>query len=249
MSISKLMGIIFFISILGSAGSIFFLIYKSIKKQPKKTALISVVSCVVSVILFGILMTTTMSPEERAALADRQAQKQAIESAEKEAAEKAAIEKIAKEKEELTETTKHSNTIQDTNTTPEQQIEQICKDIVKDNFIEIDITNNVTIPDGKTVFLKVKAIDGITNETARTGTLWQSRDIIKALYTSGLPIGDCKIVSSSTLVDKYGKKSEGVVMRCALDAKTAEKINWENADTLKWEKVLNEYWAHPSYKK
>lgn len=244
MSISKLMGIIFFISILGSAGSIFFLIYKSIKKQPKRTALISIVSCVVSVILFGILMTTTMSPEERAALADRQAQKQAIESAKKEASEKAAI-----EKEESTETATPSNAVQDTNLTPEQTIEKICKDIVNDNFIEIDITNNVTIPDGKTVFLKVKAKDSLTNEMARTGTLWQSRDIIKALYTSGLPIGDCKIVSSSTLVDKYGKKSEGVVMRCALDAKTAEKINWENADTLEWEKVLNEYWAHPSYKK
>lgn len=150
---------------------------------------------------------------------------------------------------QTTKTATSANTVQDTNLTPEQKIEKICKDIAKDNFIEINITNNVTIPDGKTVFLKVKAKDNLTNEMARTGTLWQSRDIIKALYTSGLPIGSCKIVSSSTLVDKYGKESEGVVMRCSLDAKTAEKINWKNADALEWEKVLNEYWAHPSYQK
>ncbi len=85
MSTSKFMGILFFISMLGTIGSIIFLIYKQIKKQPKKPASIALVSCIIATIVFSALMIFTMTPEEQATMAEKQAQKQAAELAKKEA--------------------------------------------------------------------------------------------------------------------------------------------------------------------
>ncbi len=84
MSTSNFMGILFFISMLGTIGSIIFLIYKQIKKQPKRPASIALVSCIIATIVFSVLMTLTMTPEEKAANAEWRAQKEAAELAKKE---------------------------------------------------------------------------------------------------------------------------------------------------------------------
>lgn len=130
----------------------------------------------------------------------------------------------------------------------DEKIKKICQDTLKDNFISVQITNDET-EGGKILTITTKGNENLTNSMTRKGTLWQSRDLFKNLYTSGIPIIICSIESSLPLIDSYGNTKDGVVMRCVLNNDVAKHIAWENVELIQWEKILNEYWIHPALKK
>ena len=134
MSTSKFMGILFFISMLGTIGSIIFLIYKQIKKQPKKPASIALVSCIIATIVFSVLMTFTMTPEEQATMAEKQAQKQAAELAKKEADELARKEENNAKQNIESETTATENETSSSSTQEQTYNIGLAPEEFKNNF-------------------------------------------------------------------------------------------------------------------
>lgn len=77
MSTSTVMGILVFITLFCGIGSLVLLVYKFVKKQPKKPAAIALASCIALAVLFSVIGATSMTPEEKAVNAEKQAQREA----------------------------------------------------------------------------------------------------------------------------------------------------------------------------
>lgn len=76
-----------------------------------------------------------------------------------------------------------------------------------------------------------------------------SMDIIKALYTSNLPINLISIIDSEDMTDKYGNSKLQTAGRVDVTKQTATKINWENSDDVDIFEVADKVTLSPALSK
>lgn len=131
--------------------------------------------------------------------------------------------------------------------TASDKIKDICKDKLGSQLISVEVNDNIGKNDGsKIVLIHLKGQTGVSDEGSRKMMLRQSIDLLDALYTSGQPISEVTSFSEATMVDKYGKGTQTVVMKCTLKSDTAAKIEWKNKGSIDFTQVLDSYWVSPS---
>lgn len=217
---------------------------------------------VLSFIGFG----ATTSPEERAAVEQKRIAKQAQETQEKaekeekkaqEAAEKKLKEEQAAKAKEQAAADTAAQKVYDDQAKYEawilQRIEFLCRQALKENFVNVDINDDLGKMDGsKIVLVRCQAnMNVFSDEQLRRSLMIQSSRTMEALYKEDLPISEVTIFADGGLIDKYGNKSTDTIMKCSLSNDTAKKINWKHVNDLvmSFQDMLDELWYHPAIRK
>lgn len=125
------------------------------------------------------------------------------------------------------------------------QIESICKEKLRDNFIDVTVNDNIKNPGTKIVSINFK-YENLTASMTKKGMIIESSELMEKLFTSDLPIQEVVIFIKTPLIDQYGNSSLDTVMKCSLNKETAAKINWENRLIIDFPKIFNQYWEHPA---
>lgn len=148
--------------------------------------------------------------------------------------------------EKTVEPQKEDTSTQNTETASDK-IKDICKDKLGSQLISVEVNDNIGKNDGsKIVLVHLKGQTGVSDNGSQKMMLRQSRDLLEELYTSGQPISEVTTFSEATMVDKYGKETQTVVMKCTLKSDTAAKIEWKNKGSIDFTQVLDNYWVSPS---
>ena len=212
-------------------------------------------------IAFGVLVVSlvgvnmTMTPEQRAEMEQKRIAKQAQEQAEKEekkvqtaadkkqqdeqkaAEKKQKAEQNAKTKEQAAADAA-AQKVYDNQAKYEawipQRIEFLCRQALKENFVSVDINDDLGKMDGsKIVLVRCQAnMNVFSDEQLRRSLMIQSSRTMEALYKEDLPISEVTIFANGGLIDKYGNKSTDTIMKCSLSNDTAKKINWKHVNDL-----------------
>lgn len=77
-------------------------------------------------------------------------------------------------------------------------------------------------------------ISGDGPQTVQERVQYTARDVLEAVFTTGLDVGYCGVTAFVETVDEYGEEGESGFSAIGLDVETADRINWENfrADNL-----------------
>ena len=210
--------------------------------------------------------TTTLSPEQRAEIEQKRIAKQAQEAQEKaakeekkaqEAAEKKLKEEQAAKAKEQAAADTAAQKVYDDQAKYEawilQRIEFLCRQALKENFVNVDINDDLGKMDGsKIVLVRCQAnMNVFSDEQLRRSLMIQSSRTMEALYKEDLPISEVTIFADGGLIDKYGNKSTDTIMKCSLSNDTAKKINWKHVNDLvmSFQDMLDELWYHPAIRK
>lgn len=129
---------------------------------------------------------------------------------------------------------------------PEQIDKHIKKVVDKNDYINVEVNENMGRNDGtKMVLVYVKAHGYETYKSA----LINATKVFKELYTSQLPIGEVCIFFKGDFTDKYGKQSEQTAIKIIMDLNTAQNINWQNFDWRNLPSITNSVYVHPGIDK
>ena len=80
---------------------------------------------------------------------------------------------------------------------------------------------------GYGVFVVFNADDNLTTDLQKGGIELIMCDVYTALYSSSKhDVRQASVTAYSSLVDKYGQTSDGVVYKSMLDRSTADRVNW-----------------------
>lgn len=118
-------------------------------------------------------------------------------------------------------------------------------------------------PHSGIVQIKARASDNLTKSLIRKGIV---RDIASTLQdvsldekgfdyeVGGENIPVCGVetvdfVITFSLIDAYGKESEGLILNATYSRKTLESIVWENVYRIDFEKIADYFWVSPSLDK
>jgi len=246
--------------------SFIFLIYAFFRKKAYRPRLIFV-GCSIGLLVISTLGgTLTMSPEQRADMEQKRIAKQAQETQEKaekeekkaqEAAEKKLKEEQAAKAKEQAAADTAAQKVYDDQAKYEawilQRIEFLCRQALKENFVNVDINDDLGKMDGsKIVLVRCQAnMNVFSDEQLRRSLMIQSSRTMEALYKEDLPISEVTIFADGGLIDKYGNKSTDTIMKCSLSNDTAKKINWKHVNDLvmSFQDMLDELWYHPAIRK
>ncbi len=246
--------------------SFIFLIYAFFRKKAYRPRLIFV-GCSIGLLVISTLGgTLTMSPEQRADMEQKRIEKQAQEAQEKaekeekkaqEAAEKKLKEEQAAKAKEQAAADTAAQKVYDDQAKYEawilQRIEFLCRQALKENFVNVDINDDLGKMNGsKIVLVRCQAnMNVFSDEQLRRSLMIQSSRTMEALYKEDLPISEVTIFADGGLIDKYGNKSTDTIMKCSLSNDTAKKINWKHVNDLvmSFQDMLDELWYHPAIRK
>ena len=131
----------------------------------------------------------------------------------------------------------------------EEHIERIILETLDDDA-DPDITiTKFPDPEAYVMTIRFMVSDNLNNEMIKNGIWIDTTDLLKALYTSGHNIENVNIVVNFPLIDKYGNKSVGPIVKLNMSEETAEKINWENFLWTNLPDVVDSYWQHQDLSK
>jgi len=80
----------------------------------------------------------------------------------------------------------------------------------------------------------------------RKAMLADCADVFERLFSTGVSIHEAVAFVYWDVVDKYGHKSEEVVMKVYLRGETAQKINWRNINRYAFDQVADDLWEIPA---
>jgi hypothetical protein len=142
----------------------------------------------------------------------------------------------------FTQTTTQTPIQTATQLTPEEEIKGLIIEALDETA---DITvNKVTGKDQYMVVIKYNASDNLNKDMIIKGIDIECSDVFKALYTSKYDFESVAAVANFPLVDEYGNKSVGPIVKIRLDNETANKIDWDNFLWTNLEDVADSYWLH-----
>lgn len=217
-------------------------------------------------VLSFIGFVATRSPEERAAVDQQRIAKQAQEAQEKaekeekkaqEAAEKKQKEEQAAKAKEQAAADAAAQKVYDDQAKYEawipEQIKLLCRQSLKENFISVDINDDLgKMDDSKIVLVHCQAnMNVFSDEQLRRALMIQSSKVMETLYKANLPISEVTIFANGSLIDQYGNKFNDTIMKCTLSSDTAKKINWKHVHDLvmSFQDMQDELWYHPAIRK
>ena len=246
--------------------SFIFLIYAFFRKKAYRPRLIFA-GCSIGLLVIATLGgTLTMSPEQRADIEQKRIAKQAQEAQEKaekkekkaqEAAEKKQKEEQAAKAKEQAAADAAAQKVYDDQAKYEawipEQIKLLCRQSLKENFISVDINDNLgKMDDSKIVLVHCQAnMNVFSDEQLRRALMIQSSKVMETLYKANLPISEVTIFANGSLIDQYGNKFNDTIMKCTLSSDTAKKINWKHVHDLvmSFQDMQDELWYHPAIRK
>lgn len=134
-----------------------------------------------------------------------------------------------------------------------EQIKLLCRQSLKENFISVDINDNLgKMDDSKIVLVHCQAnMNVFSDEQLRRALMIQSSKVMETLYKANLPISEVTIFANGSLIDQYGNKFNDTIMKCTLSSDTAKKINWKHVHDLvmSFQDMQDELWYHPAIRK
>lgn len=228
-------------------------VYSILKKKKKKPFILGIIASIISLISFSIIYPNTLTSEEKNHIKQKEEQRQQKEKQEQ--IEKEHQEQVKKEEQAKAEQERQKRLAEEAAQkvfdeqaeyeawVPKQIELLIKKSIYKDDYINVEINENMGRNDGtKMVLVYVKAHGYETYKSA----LINATKIFKELYTSQLPIGEVCIFFKGDFIDKYGNQSEQTAVKIIMDLNTAQNINWQNFNWRNLPSVINNIYVHPS---
>lgn len=157
--------------------------------------------------------------------------------------------KGVQEGKQTVEKTSNQNT-QATATTPEQEIENKVRSSLKaktnnskDKFVEIRVNKSFGDKEGYVAIVTINADDNLSDDLTMKG-IWKDMALVyTSLYKGSQDIVEATVIVHMDVVDKYGNKSDQVVMKTSLDSTEANKVNWNQDEAILYLQVLPKVWT------
>ena len=129
---------------------------------------------------------------------------------------------------------------------PAEAVQKLMKAVYGDSLRETEAngTYEGSEAGGKLIVrVRVNVEKSYSNSSTISSMEYDMEKAFKALYESGLPIWEVVIWNHSTMIDRYGNKSDGLVYKVGLQGSEAAKVDWSNVSLRRvWEVKF----IHPS---
>lgn len=134
--------------------------------------------------------------------------------------------------------------------TPEQAIEDKIRASVakrtntnKDKIIEIRINKAFDNDKEYLVFVNMNADDNLSDDWIKKGIKGDMADIYIALYKQPIGVREATVFAYFPMIDKYGNTSDMMIMKTSLAATEAQKINWNQDESIISHQILPDIWT------
>jgi len=232
------MELIFLAAFVGVIVSIILLVINIIRKKPKKKTLISLGICLVLFVI-GIAITPSNNDGNAEAQANLENNEDVV------AADSESVQEGIKENDEETKT--------DITSVIEKAIEEVVgttNNMDSNSISELNVNDNFgTDEEGdKIILATLNASDNLTQNMIKGGILLDSVGVFKNLFEID-GVSEVALKWDFPLVDQYGNKELGTIVKITLDKEIADKINWENFNKDNLTNIAKVYWEHPALSK
>jgi hypothetical protein len=220
------------LSFLGLLVFIILAIIHAVKKtgKAKKMLLLSLICLVLMIIGISLSPNAIESTDNEKKVTQKasdetkkqeETQKKAEAEAKKKAEQEAAVKKKAEEEAKL----------KAQNETPETKLTNAVTSALgeKSNREGKKITNLFLNSNGN-ILLRFKGDENITENLTITGIQMDIRDALKAIQKSNIPYNKVTVITTYSMVDKFGNAKESDVINLTYSKATIDKINFDNFD-------------------
>lgn len=140
-------------------------------------------------------------------------------------------------------------TTQQVQNSPEQQIEQKIRSSLKaqtnnnkDKISEIRVNKSFGDQEGYVAIVTINVDDNLTDDLTKKGIWKDMSQIYTALYKDSKDTVEATVIANMDLTDKYGNKSNQVVLKTSLASLEASKVNWNQDESMLYLEILPKVW-------
>lgn len=120
-------------------------------------------------------------------------------------------------------------------------LEQAAKKELGRRLKYVSVQDFLDVPGTKNIEIHFRA-----GSELRKAMLADSADVFERLFSTGVPIHEAVAFVYWDVVDRYGNKSEQVVMKVYLTGETAQKIDWKSINRYAFDQVADDLWEIPA---